>query len=510
MYENFIGMHRRRLILFTLLFVFIATFATLSIRLTKKTNAASLTGASVTLSNSRMSFKAPITSGAAGSTLVTISGAVPDTTTKHLFPGDALCFTDAGNNVCRDNKTYTVASVPSDTTIELTTTLTTALTATDFAVASQSGAWAITFTTVNAIPVGGKIILTIPMADAASGNNGIPDGAVSLATGGFDLNKEASASATVGGTCATNWGTAVITPGYGTTDSTITWTRASTVCAGGAVQTIAIAIPGFVNPAPITGHVQGQADVYGINIATTDGTNTLDSAVPKVAPVEAVLISATVDETLTFQVAAVSGANLYANPTWCGTIPSSSDAVTTFPYSVPWGHFGASNHFYYGAQQLTVSTNAASGYVVTLQESDQMGRNGNVCTGVTPSPPDYTFGSGTCIRDTVCSAGGCDHTTATDWTDAATYPGLGYSLATVSGSGTDAPFWFGEKTRAWSAKDMADYQGGETAGSVPTIMSNSGPVSGNSIYVCYRISVPGTQPSGYYYNIAKYTATATF
>ena len=493
-------MHRCRLVLLTFIIVFIAIFAALSVRLTKKANAASLTGVSVTLSNSRMSFKAPISSGAAGSTLVTISGAAPDTTTRHLFPGDAVCFTDAGNNVCRDNMTYTVATASSDTTFELTSSLTTALTATDYAVASQSGAWAITFTTVNTIPVGGKIIITIPMADNASGNNGIPDAAATLATGGFDLNKEASASATVGGTCNTNWGTAVITPGYGTTDSTITWTRASTVCAGGAVQTVAIAVPGFVNPAPVTGHAQGTADIYGITITTTDGANTLDTSTPRVAPVEAVLVSATVDETLSFQVGSVG-----VTTSTCGN----NTTVGSSPTSIPWGHFAAPNTFYYAAQTLTVSTNAASGYVVTIQENDQMGKNGNVCTNTLPSAGDYTFGSATCIKDTVCSALVCSESVAQDWVTAASFPGFGYSVASISG--TDAPFWYGEKTRVWSAKQLADTSGIGAAAETPaTIMSNSGPVSANSVYVCYKITIPGTQPAGYYYNIAKYTATATF
>ena len=485
-------------------FVFVASFAILSVHHTIKVNAANLTGASVTMGNSRMSYKAPISSGSAGSSLITISGAAPDTTTKHVFPGDAICFTDAGNNVCRDNKTYTVASVPTDTTFNLTAPLTTALTATDFAVATQSGTWTITFTTVSAVPIGGKIIVTIPANDAnttAQNNNGIPDSAATIATNGFDMNILAAANATVTAGCTpTDWGTAgvatsITVGGGGLTDSTISWTRANTICTGGSTITISIASPpGIANPAPITGHAQGTADSYGVAIATTDGTSTLDSAAPKVAPVEAVLISGTVDETLSFTVGGLAA----------GTYCSGSQTITTTPTSIPWGHFAASNTFYYAAQTLTVSTNAASGYVVTIQENDQMGKNGNVCTGTAPSG-DFTFGSGTCIRDTVCETSNCSESTASDWITAASYPGLGYSLASISG--TDAPFFFNELTRAWSAKQLADREGGETAA---TIMNNSGPVSAKSIYVCYKITIPGTQPAGYYYNIAKYTATATF
>jgi len=94
-----------------------------------------------------------------------------------------------------------------------------------------------------------------------------------------------------------------------------------------------------------------------------------------------------------------------------------------------------------------------------------------------------------------------------DWTSAASYPGLGYTLATSSGT-TAATFWYSQGGRTFNAKQLADKtEGSETPA---TIMSSTAPVAGDAIYVCYRITVPGTQPSGYYWNIAKYTATATF
>ena len=340
------------------------------------------------------------------------------------------------------------------------------------------------------------------MADSAKGNDGIPDSNSSISTSGFDLNKLSSGNVSITGCTPANWGTPVITAGSGTNDHTISIPRNSAACAASTAIVVTIGGNGIVNPAPITtGHTQGTADVYGVNIKTEDsGSNVIDTAIPRAAPVEAVLISANVDESLSLVVSGLSG----GAQTYCG----SKTYVATTATSVPWGHITSPNTFYYAAQSLTVNTNAASGYAVTLQENDQMGKNGNTCTGVSPSAGNYTFGSGTCIRDTVCSALGCDHNTAQDWTDPTNYPGLGYSEASLSG--TDAPFYYNEKTRTWSARDMADAQGGETSTTVPTIMSNSGPVSNSQIYVCYTIAIPGTQPSGYYYNIAKYTATATF
>jgi hypothetical protein len=173
--------------------------------------------------------------------------------------------------------------------------------------------------------------------------------------------------------------------------------------------------------------------------------------------------------------------------------------------SVPWGHLGSPNTFYYAAQQLTISTNSSSGYIVTVQENDQMGKDGNSCPGIIPSAGNFTFGTNTCIRDTTCGASACDQTTSADWTDPTNYPGLGYSEDNQSG--TDAVFTYNESGRSFSSRILPDIQGSE---SPQTVMSNAGPVSGSSIYLCYRISIPGSQPSGYYYNTAKYTATTTF
>jgi hypothetical protein len=468
----------------------------------KKANAA-LSSSSVTLSNSRLSYKAGVASGSSGSSIVTVTATgFPDNNTNHLFPGDVLCFTDAGQNGCIGNKTYTVDSIVNSTTFNLTAPLSNNLDTSGYAVASQSATWTVAFTTGSVIPVDGSILITIPEADNvnAKGNDGIPDSAGSVGTSGFDLNKLTAGSISITGCSPAYWGTPVITVGSGTGDHTIAIPRdGAHTCAGGTAIVVTIAGNGIVNPAPITsGHAQGTADIYGVTVATRDGgNNVIESSIPRAFLVEAVLISATVDESLSFIVSGLSSGSSY-----CGNTASVSATAT----SIPWGHLTSANTFYYADQQLIINTNSSGGYSVTIEENDQMGKNGNVCTDTTPSAGNYTFGSGTCIRDTVCASSNCSESVASDWTNATSYPGLGYSLA--SQSGTDAPFFYNEKNRTWSAKQLADKtEGAETP---QAIMSNSGPVSGSSVYVCYRITIPGNQPSGYYYNIAKYTATATF
>jgi hypothetical protein len=126
-----------------------------------------------------------------------------------------------------------------------------------------------------------------------------------------------------------------------------------------------------------------------------------------------------------------------------------------------------------------------------------MGKNGGACTGASAGE------SVNCIKDTTCDAT-CSESTSTEWTTA-TNNGLGFSLANVSG--TDASFLYNESSRTFSSRQIADQEASETKAN---IMSNSAPVSGSSVYVCYRISISATQPAGYYYNKVKYTATASF
>jgi hypothetical protein len=504
-----------RLIIFSVVF-FPATiiyFYTVP-HLTSKLDSANLTSASATLSNSRLSYRAGVTTGAANSSIITIDGSGnADNDTNHLFPKDAVCFADATFAGCYSQSApYSVVSIPSSTTFNIATPLgAAALGAADLVIATQSGSLTMAFTTVNQIPLDGDILITLPAIDTTGKTcDGFPDTNSTVATNGFDLSTVAAADISVTGCTDGNWNaTETITCGTSSADHTIRIDRQTAACAASTAITVTIdSSPGVINPAPInSGHTQGTADVYEINIKTRDGSdNTLDNSDVKVAPVEGVFVSATVDETLSFSVAAVT-AN---SGDYCGVTRTSSTPDTT-AYSIPWGtisstYAAATNNT---AQQLTVSTNALSGYKVYIEENDQMGKNGNVCTGATPSTGEFTFSAGTCIRDTLCGSSACSHTTSADWTDMATYVGLGYSLANQSG--TDAKFLYNESSRTFSSKTPADQEAPEVRSDTNAeIMTSSVPVSGSSIYTCYRLAIGGTQPAGYYFNKIKYTAVPTF
>ncbi len=462
---------------------------------------ANFSSASATLSNSRLSYRAGVASGSSGSSTVTIDtsadGNNGDLNTNHLFPKDTVCFTDAGLNGCIGNTNYTVANIVDTSTFNTSTVLGDNLDTSGFAVATQSATHTITFTLVTAVPSNGDIYITIPAVNVTGKtNDGLPDSTSSVATNGFDLNGLDTSNITVTSSgCDNNWTVANVTAGTASTDHTIRIDRSTNECAASSTITITIGdgTKKLINPAPYSSEsrTQGLADIYTINVKTRDGSdNTIDESDIKIAPVEGVLVSATVDETLSFQVTGKA-----TSTSACGQTTD----VTTTAYSVPWGTIATADTFLEGAQQLTVSTNADGGYSVTIEENDQMGKDGITCTGAGAGEANN------CIQDTTCNATGCTETTSQDWTDAATYHGLGYSLANVDG--TDATFLYNDLGRSFSAKQIADLEASEIK---QQIMRNTGPVNSKDIYVCFRIAISSTQPAGYYYNKIKYIATASF
>lgn len=476
----------------------------------QRTHTANLTSASATMSNPRLSYRAGVTSGAINDSSITIDGSGnADNNTNHLFKGDSVCFAGADFSGCSGPTTYTVGNIISTTVFNTTSPLTAALGANDFAMSTQSGTLTIAFTTVGIVPTAGDILITIPAIDQnTQPSDGFPDTSASIATNGFDVKSIAAAQVATTGCTDGNWNTTeVVTAGTAGTDNTIRIDRQTASCAASSV--ITVTIQNLINPAPVTsGHSQGGADVYQINIKTRDGSDqTIDSVDVAVAPVEAVFVSATVDETLAFTVGGVSA----DSGSYCGVTRTASSPDTTAT-ALPWGTlpttYAAVTHN--TNHQLTVTTNALSGYKVYAEETDQMGRNGNVCTGVAPSAGEYTFTAGTCIRDTVCQGSACSETTFTDWgSTPTTYYGMGYSLE--NSSGTDAKFTYNQSAASFNAKQFADIQGAESKTAANAeLMTNAGPVSGSVVNVCYRINIPGTQPAGYYYNTVKYTAVSTF
>lgn len=464
---------------------------------------AGLTSAKDTLSNSRLSYDASIDSGgvSSGETTITIDTGSVDDNTNHLFPGDTICFANNGYDGCIGNTTYTVGSILSSTKFTITSALGDALGDNDHVVATQSATHTVVFTTASAI-TNGSVLLKVPARDtSANSNDGFADtGSDSSNTQGFDLNSTAASDIACSGGAPT-WGAETVTSSGSSSsgEHELIFPFTGTLAAS---TTVTCTITNkLINPAPASDHTQGTADDLQITIETYDHAtpgsgNLVDNTDVSVAPIEAVFVSATVDETLAFSIGAVG-----TGATACGANP---DVASTFN-TVPFGTLTL-NSFKDIAHDLEVSTNSPNGYAVTAIATDQMGRNGNTCTG------DAGAGNN-CIPDTTCDGGSCDHTAANidDW-ETATNNGFGFSLD--SNDGTDAA-WEWDSTSGNCDGAGSDFCAGqfadeENSQSAVTVMSNAGAVNSKNVYVCYRVSVGATQPAGYYYNTVRYTATPTF
>ncbi len=345
---------------------------------------------------------------------------------------------------------------------------------------------AIQFTTASAV-ANGYFQILLP-ADATTPNDGNPDDQ------GYDFNTtvDVTAPSDVGSTFDFVAGVATASGATGCTSPANYHCFEFHYSGAGAVGQAFTLYIGNTNgsntpiaPATGTAHTEGTADTYPILVRQfAEGTDPnsatpIDATSARVAHIEAVRVTATVDPTISFSIAGIS-----SGATRCGV---STDATTTAT-SVPFGGM-ALNTFKTLAQDLTVSTNASGGYVVTSSENDQLGLGG----ATTPFIPDTT-----------CDGGTCTESSAVEWATA-TNNGFGYSLENVDAA--SIAFEYDTSGDTFRSKQFADITGAETP---QTIFSSTTVANAENAYVCYRLSVGATQAAGDYENQITYTATGTF
>lgn len=494
----------RRLAIFCL--VITALLATNFIA--NKSYSLNMTSVSVTLANSRLSFRGGLASGnSVGGSLITINttpGSFPSTSSAQLVQGDVVGIGDDGSI-----SSYTVASTSSESTFSITTGLGSGDADTgDAVISTQSGQVTIRFTTVTAVPNGRFRVLIPAVTNNADAADGIPD------SGYFDM---AASAPTV--TCPSNATTTYdffsVSNGNNGDASASAQTIAGTdyhvfECAysgTGAVGTAfdgssngAIVISNLINPAPKSSHTTGTADTYQLVVQHLDSSLAVqDSTAVGIGAIEAVKVTATVPTQINFRIIGIT-----SGTTACGV----STDVTTTAAAVPFGEVPL-DAFTDAAQTLTVSTNAVGGYSVTAVENDQLGRNGAACAG------DPTATSNTsCINDSRGNNGLMQYSTNDRW-DSVTYKGFGYSLddSTNSVSNGNAEAFTYSSTAGncsggtYCARHFADTENSESA---VEIFGSNTVAENENLYVCYRI-IPGTTTAaGDYENFVTYTATGTF
>lgn len=492
------------------------TFIFLALAITgmvENSRSANLQQVSVTLSNSRPSFRGSMdTNVNAGSSLVRIvtdNGVFPSTASSQLQVGDTVSIGSGG-----DLGSYTVASI--DTTSLLDQSMfnvSPVLGAThvdpgDDIIASMSSTLTVRFTTANGISNGAFRILVPADPDVDAARDGIPD------SGAFEFGTVAP---TV--TCPSN------ISGY--TFETGTASSSAILLGGvnyhayecrysgtGGEDTVfdgttndAIVIDSVINPAPRDNtfadvHTLGYADAHKIILqhwGSTVGSDYVlyDSTAVSIGVIEAVRVTAEVAPLITFRIIGV-GSGVSA----CGA----NTTVATTSTVVPLGILNI-DEFTRAAQELQVSTNAPNGYVVTTRQSDQLTREGQTCVG-TPTTDSN------CIRDAEGDTAAMTPSNSDEWT-VTTAKGFGYTLDNIGAGGTAV---FEHDSNAVDDCTSGDpdscyrqFNDSEANSNTPVqIFSYDDTTEGQQFNVCYKAVIPVTQAAGLYSNYLTYTATATF
>jgi hypothetical protein len=477
---------RRSLLLFVT-FLLLSSLSTPSVL-----ESASLSSVKDTLSTSRLSFKGELAGDhVSGATLITLeqsslaAGRTSDTN-DNLFPGDSIVI---------DDGPYTIGSIVSDSTSQFTTTSgldPTDVNDADIVIFRSLATHTITFTTNTVIAAGGAVRVLIK-ADSTTSNDGTPDDE------GFDFNSIPAGDIT----CPTGGGPgAWITP-------TATASGDGGCTAGyhcfecpfegqlNTAQALTFTIgdgdaDDLINPAPsATTKTLGVADTYSFYVQILDSADSFavkDQTQGRIAVLEAVRVTATVDPTIQLTITGVA-----ASQTRCGQSTKDTSTATL----VPFGSLSVASAFgNIMSQQVSAVTNGPSGYAVTVFEDDQLSIGG---AGVTE------------ISDTDCDSGAaCSNTTTSgNWHTETDQSGWGYSIQNIDAD--TVPFQYNVTSGNCSIGTFCARPFPVGSSNAVSVMSNtSTPSDTEDIYMCYKIVAATSQTAGDYENRLVYTATATF
>lgn len=193
-----------------------------------------------------------------------------------------------------------------------------------------------------------------------------------------------------------------------------------------------------------------------------------------------IAVSATVDPNLTFSIAGVTSG---------GTVNSATTTVTTAAATIPFGTLTAATPAI-GAHDVTITTNAGSGYTVTASHSATISGNPPLFSGATNNIDAFSGTNAT--PSTWSSPGGSTANVNTGY--------FGYTTE-------DATLCIGTAARFTTAG------GNKWAGSTTTgdevVCSTSG-VSAQTTRVGWQVEVNTVQPAGVYTGTAILIATPTY
>ena len=478
--------HKTALLLFILALINIGFFVRPSV-----TESANLTQVKDTLQTSRLSFAGRVKSPtAAGSSHVWLY-----TTATDEFYSISTVNLHAGDSVTIGSGTYTIVDIIDDDEFTVTPVLAAGdADDTDPVYFKSKAQHVITFNPASAI-ANGYFTILIPANTTTSTSNNCSPYYSSFDFNDTDYPTDPDITVTGTNTTGYNFVAGVATPSSEASCNSL-YTTGAYHCfevhysGSGSVGTpITITIGSTdgsntpILPSPTNTHNVGTADSYTFQLRHYDDSdNLIDQTNGQIALIEAVRVTATVDPTITFTIAGVTA----DTGTYCG-VTRTVASVDSTAYSVPFGSLSL-NTFTDAVQNLTVSTNANYGYVVTAAEDDELGKDG----ATTPFIPDTT-----------CDTGPCTISSEQDWATASNN-GFGYSLQNVDAASISFEY---NDSGTFLSRPFANLADTETP---QTLFYSSTVADSENAYVCYRVSVGATQAAGDYENIIIYRATASF
>jgi hypothetical protein len=293
-----------------------------------------------------------------------------------------------------------------------------------------------------------------------AGSNGIPAG----------INTNTAGSPTVSGLGSGGSWTTDGSPSQGQ----VIISNASNTGSPGAAS---VALPTITNPSA-TGTFYIRMTTYS---AVSGGGVPLDTVTIAATTAAGVLISATVNPTLTFTVAGLGDAAtikgaIATEAAGAGACATSTATAVSFPTNM------VPNTNYTCGQSLTTTTNAPSGYSVVLRGTHA---SGDFLKG-TPSAITITDGTGT----------------------NASPAAFGTPSESFAYTSSDGVLSSGTTTRF--ATDDTFAKVGNNAATTEEVAYNGAPVNAEAINIGYRIRFSGTTESNTYTGTVLYTCTATF
>ncbi len=387
--------------------VFVVVFILLFMSVAK-TEAASLTSANDTLSTSRPSPSSPLNANASSSDG---SLTIFDNGSRYLASDSGILIQKGTTNIIKTG--IPIASQSSTlTSVYLSGTVGAGAGAgADVLIVPITAMHTVQFTAATTIPIGGTIVITFP---GSANNTASPSASTfafnNLSTGNIKANFSAGTGAC---TFSVNAPTVTCTVGTGavTAGTIVTILIGCSLNSGSSCTT---QVPTLINPTK-GNQTAGAADVWKINIKTTDGVSDLDTATVSVGTIESVTVRANIDPSLTFTITGVNNGTAVnnGNTTGCLQTETTNTGINATATEVNLGTLSNSPTATdtkvgnIAAQLITISTNAANGYVLTATSSGHL-RNpstgyfltDNTTPQVFPASGANFFGFHACGLDT--------------------------------------------------------------------------------------------------------------